>query len=350
MGTLGLGTDLASDALGPEVRTKLPFGQPPPLFVEPVDDTLIRDTAAFVSWFVARHDAFDELLTTYGAIVLRGFPISGSSDFDALVGHYPPHSSGYSGGATPRDQLGRNVYEATQVPPEVDIKLHQEMAYLREYPAKLAFHCHVAPTAGGETIIGDMRRFTRELDDRFLQRLASSGVVYHRNFRAPDEPHPADHYPRIYHATVRQGFGTDDHGEIEQACAALGMEYEWLPDGSLSTRLGRDGFETHPGGGDTVYFNHILTQIMDPEWLGPTYEAYLDLYDRAGHPRPYHVTYGDGTDVEWRDYRSVERGLAAIEVGFRWHSGDVMFIDNVYTAHGRRPFRGTRDVQVALID
>ena len=72
------------------------------------------------------------------------------------------------------------------------------------------------------------------------------------------------------------------------------MEFEWMPDGSLSTRLHKAAFATHPRRGDRVYFNHILTQIIDPEWLGPVYEVYLDLYDRAGRPRPYHVTYGDG--------------------------------------------------------
>jgi hypothetical protein len=59
------------------------------------------------------------------------------------------------------------------------------------------------------------------------------------------------------------------------------MEFEWLADGSLSTRLRKDGFAEHPLRHDRVYFNHILTQIMDRQWL-VEYEAYLDLYDRAG--------------------------------------------------------------------
>jgi hypothetical protein len=43
------------------------------------------------------------------------------------------------------------------VPPSVDIKLHQEMAYLKHYPAKIAFYCHRPVAGGGETIIGGHR-------------------------------------------------------------------------------------------------------------------------------------------------------------------------------------------------
>ena len=41
------------------------------------------------------------------------------------------------------------------------------------------------------------------------------------------------------------------------------MEFEWEPGGSLSTRLNVRLFATHPVTGDRVYFNHVLTQIID---------------------------------------------------------------------------------------
>jgi hypothetical protein len=100
-----------------------------------------------------------------------------------------------------------------------------------------------------------------------------------------------------------------------------------------------------------VYFNHILTQIVDPEWLGDeAYEIYLDVYDRAGRTRPYHVTYGDGTEIDMADHQRVADGLAAATIAPGWQAGEVLLIDNVYTGHGRLPFTGHRDVQVALID
>jgi alpha-ketoglutarate-dependent taurine dioxygenase len=335
--------------LGSGVATHVPFPGNPPLFVTPIAETLATDAHAAVAWFAEHAEVFEDLLAHYGAFVLRGFPIEGTDGFADLVGHYPPHTLGYSGGATPRDQLGRNVYEATQVPAAVDIKLHQEMAYLKDYPAKLAFYCHIPADSGGETIIGDMRQFMAMLEDRFLSELEARRLTYHRNFRASDVPHGSDDHPEIYHATLRQGFFSDDRQQIEADCWRLGMEFEWMPDGSLSTRLHKEAFATHPRRGDRVYFNHILTQIMDPGWLGPGYDAYLDLYDRANRPRPYHVTYGDGSAINEADYRAVADGLSKVVVSFPWRRGDVMVIDNIYTAHGRNPYTGHRDVQVALL-
>ena len=34
----------------------------------------------------------------------------------------------------------------------------------------------------------------------------------------------------------------------------------------------------------------------------------------------------------------------------RWQDGDLMLVDNVRTAHGREPFKGPREVVVAVAD
>src|SRR5207302_6802647 len=112
------------------------------------------------------------------------------------------------------------------------------------------------PTSGGETVIGDMRQFMSMLEPRFLSELEAKGVIYHRNFRPSDVPHECERHPQIYHATLRQGFSKDDRDSIEADCRRLEMEFEWLADGSLSTRLRKDGFVEHPLRHDRVYFNH----------------------------------------------------------------------------------------------
>ncbi|CAM5231048.1 hypothetical protein SANTM175S_04757 [Streptomyces antimycoticus] len=33
-----------------------------------------------------------------------------------------------------------------------------------------------------------------------------------------------------------------------------------------------------------------------------------------------------------------------------WHTGDLLLIDNMLVAHGRRPYTGTRRVLVAMSD
>lgn len=336
--------------LGPGIWSELPRPHDPPLVLGPEGGALAREVDAAADWFASRAATVDRLLARHGAILLRGFPIADTDDFARLVAHYPAHGTGYTGGATPRNAIKGTVYEATQVPGSIVILLHQEMAYLHDFPTKIIFFCARPPDEGGETTFGDFRRFMNGLPERFLDELAERGLAYHRHFRPAGVPHGVDAHPEIYHATLSQAFGTEDRDRIEEHCGRLGMEIEWEEDGGLRTRLVRDAFATHGVTGDRVYFNHILTQIIDPDWMGPLYEPYLDLYDRADRPRPYHVTYADGGQIAPEDYLRVREGLAAVTREHPWQAGDVLVIDNVYTGHGRRTFRGSRDLQVALVD
>lgn len=341
---------LRADALGPEVSVALPTPGRPPAVVTPVAATLARDPAAFAHWFAVAQEPLRDVLVDAGAVLLRGFPVPDRHAFSTLVAPLPHHRGGYSGGATPRSSLARNVYEATQVPGSVTILLHQEMAYLKSYPAMLVFHCEQAPEVGGATTVGDMRSLAADLPGRFLDDLERLGISYHRNFRPTGEPHPSDDYPGIYHGTLRDGFGTDDRDEVERQCAALGMTWTWEPDGSVSTRLDRPAFAEHARTRERVYFNHVLTQVIDPDYLGAAWEPYLDMYDRAGRPRPYNTTFGDGSPIRPEDHRCVHENLLARTVAPGWQPGDVLCVDNVLTGHGREPFRGTRHVDVALVD
>jgi len=348
--TVATAPDRLVDELGPGVQADLPFPGKPPLVLRLRGGEIAESIEAASRWFARQADVIDWLLVRHGALLLRGFPVPDTDAFARLISHYRPHAAGYLGGATPREAIKGTVYEATQVPPQVTILLHQEMAYLRNYPVKLAFFCKSPPSTGGATTVGDFRRFMDGLPDRFLGELREKGVTYHRSFRVPGVPHPSDAYPAIYHADLRQGFGTQQQGDIEQACERLGMTFEWEPNGGLTTHLSRPAFAEHPLTAERVYFNHVLTQIISPGFLGEAYETYLDIYDRAGRARPYHVTYGDGTEIDMADHQRVTDGLAAATIAPGWHAGDVLLIDNIYTGHGRAPFTGRRDVQVALID
>jgi hypothetical protein len=74
----------------------------------------------------------------------------------------------------------------------------------------------------------------------------------------------------------------------------------------------------------------------------------------AGHCRAQHgAGAGDAGDLGAGDpevgehQRAGDRGLAAA-VNVDWRAGDLMLIDNVLVAHGRRPFTGSRRVLVAM--
>lgn len=319
-----------------------------PLFVEPTVDELRDDPAAVVDWFGRHRDELDRLIVHAGAVVLRRFAIVDTATFAALVDHYPTLEFGYSAGVTPRGQIEGKVFEATSAPPQFRIPLHQEMSYLPQYPAKLAFYCSRPSETGGETIIGDMRRFDRSLDPAFRDRVRERGVLYERNFRSPDwqSGHP------VLDARQRpwtDAFGTTDPDEVEQYCEAMGLEFEWRADDSLTTRFRGAGVVDHPDTGEGVWFNQLVQQATNVENLGQAlFDAYAEHYT-DGRSRPFEVFYGDGSVVDPADIRATYPLLDEVTVAFPWQSGDVMLLDNLNTAHGRNTFTGSRDIQVALL-
>ena len=63
---------------------------------------------------------------------------------------------------------------------------------------------------------------------------------------------------------------------------------------------------------------------------------------------PRDVRYGDGSPIHDDDIAQICAVLRATSFQFRWTSRDVLVVDNMRMAHGRRPFAGPRSVVVAM--
>jgi alpha-ketoglutarate-dependent taurine dioxygenase len=341
---------VAVAALGESVSTAIKTGTTLPLFIEPVDPRLTDDIRSAADWVAEHRRELDNILLTHGAYVLRHFPVVDTTSFDTIIGGYDSADMDYSGGATLRGTVQGRIYEATRVPAEMRLPLHQEMSYLPHWPGRLAFYCHVAATTGGETIIGDMRATGAAIPPKFYDAVAECGVLYRRNFR--DESvtrHPA---LDAIHRTWQDAFLTDDKAVAGAGCTSMGLEYQWNDDGSLTTAFRTAGVIEHPATGERVWFNQIPAQTMRTKTertYGPAIKALLDEWYPSGHPRPNETWFGDGGEIDPADIDAVYDALDAVTVAFPWRAGDVMVLDNVLTAHGRNPYTGQRDVQVALL-
>ena len=105
----------------------------------------------------------------------------------------------------------------------------------------------------------------------------------------------------------------------------------------------------HPDTDDPVWFNQLVQQATNVANLGEELVGAYDTHYGTDRRRPFEVYYGDGTVVADADLSPTYPLLDEITVAFPWRPGDVMFVDNVNTSHGRNTFTGTRDVQVALL-
>jgi alpha-ketoglutarate-dependent taurine dioxygenase len=65
---------------------------------------------------------------------------------------------------------------------------------------------------------------------------------------------------------------------------------------------------------------------------------------------PYNTYYGDGTPIEPEVVEQIQAAYRAEMVVFPWEPGDVLLLDNLTVAHGRRPYTGERQVVVAMAE
>jgi alpha-ketoglutarate-dependent taurine dioxygenase len=343
----------------------VPEGPALPLCVSPLDPTLASSTDAFITWYRTRLDAVDALLDEFGAILWRGFKVPDTASFARLGELYPLHAHGYAAGAAPRNAVAGAVYESTRMPPPFKIGLHQEKAYMAAYPRLLAFYCRRPADAGGETPLSDMRAVTRSIPEAVRAQFDALGVMYRRNFAAPDSrapsaasaavasaTHAAAHASPFaeYHRPWHEAFDTRERIKVEALCVERALGFEWLADGSVTVSHTGAALHTHPRTGERVWFNQASAQHPNARSMGELSFRYLQrMYDgRLAYP--YEIRFGDGADMHLSDLAAVYDAIDTHERAFRWQAGDLLVVDNMLVAHGRNPYKGQRDVQVMMFD
>jgi alpha-ketoglutarate-dependent taurine dioxygenase len=341
-------TPAIEDALGPDVRLSLYQDGPLPLFVTPAGD---RSMERNVEWLHAHRAAIDAALLHHGAVVLRNFGFATASDIKLALSDRAKYGQSYAAGQAPRAMVDEYVFEATAAPADRLLRLHQEMAYLPRQPDRIVFFSEVPAESGGETIIADMRRFTGRVGPAFRNQLEQRGIKYLSNFMDKDKLKTLDQVFGNWHKSWQDAFSSDDRSVAEDSCRSLGLEWAWREDGGLDTWHVTEAFRNHPVTGERVWFNMIATQTPSRFYLGSdeAYARFLRAYGTGALPPPFRACYGDGSDFDTDDVLSLYPLYEDLTVAFPWQKGDLMFVDNVFTAHGRNPFGGERQTRVVLL-
>ncbi|MEU9510913.1 TauD/TfdA family dioxygenase [Micromonospora sp. NPDC048170] len=275
-----------------------------------------------------------EVLTAEKALVFRGFGVRPET-LDPVMDLLLPRRLAYVHGNSPRTKVGRNVYTSTEYPARYTISMHNELSYAAQWPARLLFFCQIAAETGGATPVVDAALWLDSLDPQLRADFAG-GLRYQQNL----------HDGMGLGKSWRETFETDSRDEVEEFLAGAGATWEWTADGLRVIQL-RPATLRHPVTGVEVWFNQadqwhpagldddiarVMTQVMGPDEL------------------PQSVTFADGSPIPDEYVTQIrDRGLeAAVDVD--WRVGDLLLIDNVLTAHGRRPYTGDRRVLVAMSD
>jgi alpha-ketoglutarate-dependent taurine dioxygenase len=286
---------------------------------------------ALARWCGDRKDALADLLLVHGALLFRGFAVTGLSDFERFTEVFIRVFTEYEFALTPRLKRGENVATSTLFAPELFLPWHGECCAQSSWPGRLAFCCLRPARSGGETILADARRVYQRLDPAIRERFVRLGLRYQRTMIGKTE--------------LELAFRTSERAEIERFCARRGYRTELVADDTVRTEIDLAAALAHPVTGEAVWFNAFHT------YYASAYQRSLFHLPPMAEPiARFGISYGDGSAVERHVFDHVWAAYEAETVAFPWQAGDVLLLDNLLVAHGRNPFVGERNVVVAMGD
>ncbi len=303
-----------------------------PLLIEP-RGTGEAGLPALVEWLRNEAARVDHLLHTHGALLLRGFDIDSDAAFARLSSALVPALKAYVGGDSPRRQVLERVYTSSEYPPELEVRLHNELSYGVWWPGRLLFYCDRSAALGGETHIADGREIFARLPAELRDEFERKGVRYMQHL--PDTEN-ADGMK-----SWQDTFATECRGAVEAHCAAAGMQCAWTERG-LRTSIVRPAVLRDAQTGKPVWFNQA-----DQWHAGLASVKHAPREDGNDEPLA-HATFGDGSEIAVAQLETVREISAQSAVVYPWRKNDVLVLDNVLTMHGRKPYRGERRILVAM--
>jgi alpha-ketoglutarate-dependent taurine dioxygenase len=285
-------------------------------------------------WLQENRSFFEEMILKFGGVLMRNFDIYSLSDFNRLAQHICPDLLNYTYRSTPRTNLGGKIFSATEYPADESIPMHNENSYAKVYPKKIMFFCAVSANEGGETPVADSRKVFNKINRDIVEKFNDKGILYIRNYT-----------PGI-DLSWQDVFQTSNREDVEKYCSENGIQYSWNKEGpELTTSQVCRATVTHPITKEEVWFNqaHLfhITSLKK--------EISTSLLAELGEKKlPRNAYYGDGSPIEEETLIHIRDIYEQESIIFAWKRGDIMILDNLLMAHGRKPYSGERKLAVAM--
>lgn len=325
-----------------------------------------KSKESLIRWIKTNKRALTEDLKEYGAILFRGFDVSSPQDFEDVIFNVDSNLKNNYLGTSPRNQVTKYAFTATELPPAYPIMQHAEMSFLDSPPRKLFFYCGKAPGKFGETPITDLRKVLNEVPSSIREKFEKERIRYSRVYDGPSNQSRFQFWK-----TKRwdEMFQTKDRDEVEKISKKQNFKVEWFGQDNLRLINTTLAIRKHPEFKFPAWHNHSQVFHIDAArkeywrifarqktvrgfFVGLTLEI-LTFIKKLTTKTEYldtHCTYGNGQEISSRELKQIQDAFWNNISLFSWKNGDVLVIDNYSVSHGRHPFSGPREIYVAWAD
>jgi amino acid adenylation domain-containing protein/thioester reductase-like protein/non-ribosomal peptide synthase protein (TIGR01720 family) len=275
------------------------------------------------------------LILKHGGVVIKRSPVRTAEQFSKVSkilygGRHMFHS--YVDGISPRTVLTVDgVFTSTEYSKSQDILMHNEMSYSHFPPSKIMFFCSTPPGENGETPVASSKLI---LDEMKVNPLLKKHI--HKDVTYVSRLPKSDGLGRSW----SQAYQTHDERVVEAKLKSLGINYYWGANQVLITERKRSFFATHPIAGHETWFNHII--IYHPSNLPRS------LKNQHQDQLPKNCYFGEKETISDDVVVEITEIAKRHEACFTWELGDLLLLDNMLCAHGRKPFSGQREIMVTL--
>ncbi len=287
-----------------------------------------------LEWADKNKATIQATLIKHKALLFRGFGINSATQLDKFIqATSTGEAISYNDRSSPRHEISGKIYTSTDYPAEQSIFLHSESTYCLTWPQKIYFCCLQAAQQGGETPIADSHKIFERISPQISDKFIDKQVLYIRN------------YNDGFGLPWQNVFQTSDKAVVEEYCCRNAIEFEWKDGNRLRTKQVRPAVIQHPITGVNLWFNHAAFFHVTTLETN-IYQAFLAEFSEAD--LPHNTYYGDGSPIETETLAEIRAAYARETVIFPWQAGDILLLDNLQVAHGRKPFKGTRKVLVGM--
>jgi len=304
-----------------------------PVLVTAQEQPEKQDKAQFLTWVKTNKTILHDYLIKHGAVLFRGFPLESATEFEQMLNQTDYKNMPYVGGAAPREQVTQSrIVTANESPATETIPFHHEMAQVPTPPGYIYFYCEKSAKKGGATSIlhsGEICQALFDINPEFARKIEEDGVRYVRVM--PELTDKSSAIGRSWKDT----FQVDNKEDAEVVMREAGMTWQWLENGDVKTQT-----KTLPA----IRFDEETQQKVFFNSIVAVFTGWNDSRNKGETA----VETGKGDFMDADTITKLVTKMDEMCVNFKWHEGDVLWVNNYTVLHAREPFEGERRILASI--